>query len=383
MTNDATSDPAGDANRRQTQPLPPPEEIVPARTARGALYRLRTPMTSDALPWIMPYAFLGSTPDEGVTLYDSGFGTREAREALTSQLAALGRRPADVARLIVSHAHPDHIGMAGWLRSQSPDMELVMHRREASWYASMGRTDRWESDMRGWAARHGFDPDEMERAQRQFDERRQRELLVRERDAASETHRRTATMERVAPTREVEDGEEIAFDGWRLTSIFTPGHTPGHLCIHIPDEQLTMTGDHVLSRITPNVSSWAEEDDEDRNPLREYLASLAYIASLPTRLALPAHEDLIEDLPARCAVITEHHHERADEVLAGIASHEGGTTAFDVASGVTWNKPWETFSVWKRRSAVGETLAHLRLLEDEGRVRRVVSDDSVRWLRVP
>src|SRR5690606_24651273 len=114
---------------------PPPQEIVPPTSQRGGLYRLRTPMTSNALPWIMPYAFLGA--DGGVTLFDAGYGTPEATDALTRQLAALDRRPQDIRRLVISHAHPDHIGMAGWVKEQSPDSDLVMYRVEAEHYSRM------------------------------------------------------------------------------------------------------------------------------------------------------------------------------------------------------------------------------------------------------
>lgn len=366
--------------------LPPPQEIVPAAGGRGALYRLRTPMSSTALPWVMPYAFVPET-EEGVTLFDAGYGTPDATEAMTRQLADLGRTPADVRRLIVSHFHPDHVGMAGWLQEQNPDLELVMHRHDADVYRDMDRGHAsWEQTMREWGVRHGFDAADLEQAEEERRERRAREAAQAagdangEHDTAKVTEQRQWEMRRVEPARLVDDGEEIAFDGWTLTSTWTPGHTPGHLCIYIPDERLTFTGDHVLSRITPNVSYHPEDEETDRNPLAEFLASLQKTADLDTRLALPAHEELIPDLPARCRDIIEHHHHRADEVIAGIGEDPRGATAFEIASRVTWNRPWETFSVWKRRSAIGETLSHLRLVETQGRVRRV-GDGVVRWLR--
>jgi glyoxylase-like metal-dependent hydrolase (beta-lactamase superfamily II) len=124
-------------------------EIVPG------LHRLRTPMTSKALPWIMPYAFEG--PD-GVSLFDSGYGTPEATEWLAQQLHGIGYRPSDVRRLIVSHAHPDHVGMAAWIKEESPDCELVMLGREADWYAQMRHGphhhghDDFVARMQGWLA---------------------------------------------------------------------------------------------------------------------------------------------------------------------------------------------------------------------------------------
>jgi len=394
MTTPSTS--ASTSNEGASDELPPPEEIVAASGSRGALYRLRTPMSSAALPWVMPYAFVPTT-HEGVTLFDAGYGTPDATEAMTAQLAALGRTPADVRRLIVSHFHPDHVGMAGWLKEQNSDLELVMHGKDAEVYSGMDRGhDAWESTMRMWGIRHGFDPDELDQANEERRARHKREKAEanaqakeQERDTAKVTEQRQWEMQRVQPSRLVEDGEEITFDGWTLVSQWTPGHTPGHLCITIPDERLMFTGDHVLSRITPNVSYHPEDEESGRNPLEEFLASLQKTADLDTRLALPAHEELIEDLPGRCRFIIEHHHERADEVIEGITStgsNAAGATAFEIASRVTWNRPWDTFSIWKQRSAIGETLAHLRLVETQGRVRRVEEQSGdhavVRWLPI-
>jgi len=375
-------------DRSSVEDLPPPEEIVAATGSRGALYRLRTPMSSAALPWVMPYAFVPNTA-EGITLFDAGYGTSDATEAMTAQLAALGRTPADVRRLIVSHFHPDHIGMAGWLKDQSPDLELVMTYEDAEVYNGMDRGhDQWESEMRAWGIRHGFTAADLDQAEDDHRERKEREKAARsEHDTAKATEDQQWRMRRIEPSRLVTDGEEIAFDGWTLVSQWTPGHTPGHLCIYLPDERLTFTGDHVLSRITPNVSYHPEDETSGRNPLAEFLESQQKTADLDTRLALPAHEELIEDLPARCRFIIDHHHERADEVLEGIAAvgNQAGATALDIAARVTWNRPWDTFSIWKRRSAIGETLAHLRLVETQGRVRRVEDDSGdasvVRWLK--
>jgi len=374
---------------RPVEDLPPPQEIVAPTSTRGGLYRLRTPMTSAALPWIMPYAFLG--PD-GVSLFDAGYGTPEATAALTQQLVALDRKPSDIQRLIISHAHPDHIGMAGWVKEQAPESDLVMYREEAKHYSRMHHGhDRWERLMSTWGVQHGFAADAGTGDQRpdwaKEMERREQEAASKS-DAAGETERQSWRMDRVTPDVLLEDGEELAFDGWNLRAVWTPGHTEGHLCMYEPSERLTLTGDHVLSRITPNVSLDADDDSVGRNPLAEFLDSLRKTAALDTALALPAHEELIPDLPARCQAIIEHHEERQEEVLAGI-SPAGGTprlddtaTALEIASRVQWNRPWETFSIFKQRSAMGETLSHLRYMEEDGRVRRLRGEDNVtRWQR--
>ena len=362
--------------------LEPPREIVPG------LWRLRTPMTSNALPWIMPYAFAGK---HGVTLFDSGYGTPEAETALTAQLKAVGYTPSDVQRLIVSHAHADHYGLAGWLKRQSLGCEVTMLGREVDWFTANHRgDDDWMARSGVWMRRHGVTAEEIERG---HDERHSgrhggpsREPKPRQADpptdAATETERRAWQMH-VEADRRVGDGEFIEFDGWRVQSVWTPGHTPGHLCAYIPEHRLTLTGDHVLSRITPNVSLSSEDDAAGRNPLREFLASLAKVAALDTAMALPAHEETIDDLPERCRVIAEHHEHRLQEALAAIDSVVGvPPSAAQIAERVTWNRPYSTFSMMKKRSAIGETLAHLDLLREDGRLlMHQAEDGTVRWER--
>ena len=376
--------------------LEPPREIVPG------LWRLRTPMTSDALPWIMPYAFAGK---HGVTLFDSGYGTPDAEAALTAQLKAIGYAPSDVQRLIVSHAHPDHLGLAHWLKQQSPGCEVAMLGREVEWFKNSHRGDEdWMARHRAWMQRHGVTAEELERGRSEERggppwESKQREEARAARaaakaakaaavaegahpDAATETERRSWHM-RIEANRLLVDGEAIEFDRWRVLSVWTPGHTPGHLCAYLPEHRLTFTGDHVLSRITPNVSLSEEDEAAGRNPLREFLASLKKVADLDTGLALPAHEELIEDLPERCRVIADHHEHRLHEALDAIDSVEGGRpSAVQIAERVTWNRPYSTFSMMKRRSAIGETLAHLDLLREDGRLlMHEAEDGTVRWER--
>ncbi|MBM4411471.1 MAG: MBL fold metallo-hydrolase [Chloroflexi bacterium] len=356
--------------------LEPPREIVPG------LWRLRTPMTSNALPWIMPYAFAGK---HGVTLFDSGYGTPEAKTALTAQLKAIGYAPSDVQRLLVSHAHADHLGLANWIKRQSPGCEVTMMGIEVDWFAASHHgDDDWLTRSGVWMRRHGLTEEELERG---LEESRGGPPWGRmdagaKPDAASETERRSWELHAEADRRLV-DGEEIVFDGWLVVSVWTPGHTPGHLCAYIPEHKLTLTGDHVLSRITPNVSLSQEGDEAHRNPLREFLASLKKVASLDTGLALPAHEDTIDDLPERCRVIAEHHEHRLHEVLAAIDSVEGvPPSAAQIAERVTWNRPYSTFGMFKRRSAIGETLAHLDLLREDGRLlMHQAEDGTVRWER--
>ncbi len=107
----------------------------------------------------------------------------------------------------------------------------------------------------------------------------------------------------------LEHGDLIDVPGLRLRAVWTPGHTPGHLCFHDETHDLLLTGDHVLPRITPNVSSY----DMTSNPLDDYLASLAKLRGIQPREVLPAHEYRFTGLDSRLDDLAEHHRERLAE----------------------------------------------------------------------
>ena len=332
-------------------------EIVPG------LHQIKTPMPRPELPYVLAYAFEGT---EGVTLFDAGFGTPEATEALTAGLAACGYRPGAIRRLIISHTHPDHYGMAAWVKEQAPDSELVMSEHEWAWLeARESRGEGWMARSDEWLMRHGMSRPEIDEGHR-----------------AEQGWRPGAALSTVRPDRLLEDGETLAFDGWELEAVWTPGHTPGHLCVFERQRRLMLTGDHVLPHISPNVS--LHSDQEGTSPLADFRRSLERVASYDTALGLPAHEFTIADLPERCGQLLHHHDDRLDEVARAAREHDGaGSTAREVAERVQWNTGrFVDFPLMMQRSAIGETLSHLQLLADEERLVRLDGDGesgAVRW----
>jgi glyoxylase-like metal-dependent hydrolase (beta-lactamase superfamily II) len=160
-------------------------------------------------------------------------------------------------------------------------------------------------------------------------------------------------------------GELVPLPGRQLRAVWTPGHTPGHLCLHEESENLLLTGDHVLPRISPNIglqSNFAEP------PLAAYLRSLELIAAYDPAEALPAHEYRFAGLAARVKMLLAHHERRCDEVLA-ILARLGPATAWHVTEELTWSRGWSSVIGFMRRAALAEAGAHLRHLADAGRVR--------------
>ncbi len=335
----------------------------------AGLHQIKTSMPRPELPYVFAYLFEGV---EGVTLYDSGFGTPEAIAALTAELAALGHAPSDIRRLIISHTHPDHYGMASWVKEQASACELIMLEQEWDWLRSReGSFEEWMRRSDVWLTQHGMGHDEIAEAHRA--------------EEASGRGRMGASNNSVEPDRLLQDGELLAFDGWELEAVWTPGHTPGHLCMFEKRHRFMFTGDHVLPHISPNVSLHAEQ--EGSSPLADFRRSLERIATYDSVLGLPAHEFTIANLPARCQELLHHHDERLDEVVAAvaIAAADQGATARQVAERVKWNTgAFADFPLMMQRSAIGETLSHLQLLADDGRLTRVEDTDGgetllIRW----
>jgi len=349
-------------------------EIVPG------LFQLKTPMMGPALPYIMPYALRGS---DGVNLFDAGFGTPPAIEAMTAELKALGYEPSQIRRLFISHAHPDHIGMAGWVKEQAPDAQVIMLEREWQWIQDRWLdNDKWTKLSDGWLVRHGMPQEEVDAAQA-AGALSPTSPVVRpgekppEQPARPQGGRPPFTF--VQPDVTLQDGDVVEFDGWRLQAVWTPGHTPGHMCMYETNHKLMFTGDHVLPYISPNVSLHA--DQEGSSPLSDFRKSLQKVAAFDVAQALPAHEFTIADLKSRCEILLHHHDDRLEEVRDAIGS--GKATARAVSQTVKWNTgPFDDFNIFMKRSAIGETLAHLRYLEDAGRVRSSEEDGHVVWERV-
>ncbi|MQC18618.1 MAG: MBL fold metallo-hydrolase [Chloroflexi bacterium] len=181
------------------------------------------------------------------------------------------------------------------------------------------------------------------------------------------------------PDVKLQDGEVVRFGRWVLQAVWTPGHTPGHMCLYEPNHRLMFTGDHVLPYISPNVSLHA--DQEGTSPLSDFRESLRKVAAFDTVAALPAHEFTIADLPARCDVLLHHHDDRLEEVRAAIGT-SGPASTRTISQRVSWNTgPFDDFNIFMKRSALGETLSHLQYLADEGRVRSVQDGDRVLWVQ--
>lgn len=324
----------------QARAVPPVEQL------RDDLWSIPVPM-GGPLRYVSVYAF--ALDGGGLGLIDTGWGSDDSWAALQAGLGEIGASAADVRGVLVTHLHFDHLGLAERLR-QASGAWIAMHPADAAVVGSPALRD----------------PAVFVAAEIEF-----LVSLGADRDEAAsdvgpvENVRHFSRM--AVPDRLLEDGEHADFPGWRLRAIHTPGHTAGHLCFTEQRTGLLFSGDHVLPRISPNISSTHTGAPD---PLRDYLESLAAIGAEEPTEVLPAHEWRFRGLRSRTDELTAHHEHRLAELLEAIRSNPG-STPWQLAAHLTWSRPWDQYERRMRIFAVTETDAHLRLLASRG---LVVSD---------
>jgi glyoxylase-like metal-dependent hydrolase (beta-lactamase superfamily II) len=191
-----------------------------------------------------------------------------------------------------------------------------------------------------------------------------------------------------APDREIVPGELLDLPGRRLRAIWTPGHTPGHVCLHLEEEHPSrlpghgrlFSGDHLLPGITPHIGLYEDPDDVTvTDPLGDYLDSLERVGRLAPAEILPAHQHAFTDAPARVRELLAHHEDRLTGLLSLLADP---LTPWQLAERMAWNRPWDQIPYGSRNIAIAEAEAHLRRLVKLGRAEAVAGSEPVTYVAV-
>ena len=288
---------------------------------------------------------------DGLAVVDCGLHTQTAERALLDGLAEAGLAPHDVKDVFVTHLHPDHIGMAGFLERSGARVHMHGPEAEAAramWFAGRGRIDQAVE----WFRLHGMPEGVLEG-------------MV---EAWLGAGRRVDRIERI---HELRDGEVLELAGRRFRVIWTPGHTDHHAVLFDLEERVLVAGDHLLPKITPNVGLYPFSRED---PLGDFLGALERVCLLDVRRVLPAHGEPFDDLVGRAREIIAHHRARLDAVREALSA--GPRTAYAIAR-VLFPV---LHSAHEERFAIAEVLAHLRYLERRGEVARD-EDRPVHWKR--
>ena len=319
------------------------------------IFQFRIPLPIPSLRYLNSYLIRAENQH---LLIDTGMCNDEAFDELSRQLAQIGVKPQNLTEILVTHFHIDHVGLVSRLRELS-GARLIASAKETEAVRMILQTydSRWK-DLTNFYKDAGIPT----------------ELAEQMLNATPSSLYRAIYEELGRPSRTLKDGEEISVGEYSFQTIWTPGHSPGHICLYEPERRLLMAGDHLLPTITPHVTQW----DEERNILTDYLDSLDKVGRLDVDVVLPGHEELFTNHRKRIRELKEHHRARAMEILSELKAKE--LTAYQIASRISWDvefPSWERFPAFQKFLAVGETLAHLRFLEEQSRVRKAKRAETV------
>ncbi len=282
--------------------------------------------------------------EDPLTLIDVGPKTKEAEEVLRRRLAENGVQFSDVRRIVLTHAHEDHCGLAKRIRDEAKDAEVFVHEWETGHL--FGRLAH--DEHRDLMARSGV-PDDV------FSEMRALYDVVG------------------LLTDSLDDGEalplrdemELEFSSGSLRVLHTPGHTPGSCSFVRESNRTLICGDCVLKRITPNPILSPDPLDPSRRfrSLAEYLVSLAKLRSFSPTLAYGGHGEPVTDFEEIFHRYVRAINERQKKAIALVGRQ--GANAFDVARRLF---PDSFDHGVHRFLALSEAIAHLDYAKSEGKI---------------
>jgi len=295
-------------------------------------------------------------PDgERVDLIDCGMSAPESFALIRAAVAELAGRQGRLRRLVVTHIHPDHYGGAGEM-TEHDGAVLLLHRLEVPRvHPRYLEIDQLVEEVGRYLQVHGVpeaESDTMKNASRGMRE----------------------WVRPAAPALQLDGTETIAMGGRRLRVEWTPGHSPGHVCLFDLESGLLFAGDTLLREMSPNIGLHPQSTP---NPLDDYLEGLEHLMTLRPSLVLPSHGHPFTEAGERVEVLRSHHERRKEQILEVVGGDE--RSAWEVAVAVWGYRE----SQMEMRLALQEGLAHLQSLSRAGRLEKRADTSRVVWRRLP
>jgi glyoxylase-like metal-dependent hydrolase (beta-lactamase superfamily II) len=286
---------------------------------------------------------------DGWTIVDTGINLAEVRDAWKIILSDRITELKPLKRVVVTHFHPDHFGLAGWL-IQKFSATLWMPREEwaQAQILSMETNANSRDSFSLFYHAAGFNKGMLKKAK--------------------ERPGRYSKLISCAPASfiRIVDGQEISINGLKWRTIIGAGHSPEHACLYSPELDVLISGDQVLPKITPNISVWPQEPKA--NPLEFFLTSLEKLRGLGSdTLVLPSHKLPFRGLDKRIDELQSHHFERLDEIVNICSQRSNGVEVMHQL----FQRELDDHQMF---FAIGETLAHLNYLVERGKI--LLQNDS-------
>lgn len=322
---------------------PPPTGAV-TPIVEGLLW-LRMP-----LPFALDHINLWLLRDgAGWAIVDCGFGSDPTKAAWDE----IFRTHGPITRVIATHYHPDHVGLAGWL-TQRWNVELWMTEAEyltahAVWEGTAGYGGNALAEL---FHAHGLDAEGVAAI-----------------NGRGNAYRRSVT-ELPLRFRRITEGDRLAIGAHTWKVIVGHGHAPEHASLHCEDLGILISGDMLLPKISTNTSVWSTEPEGD--PVGQFLRSIARYTDLPPdTLVLPAHGLPFRGIATRVAALQQHHRDRLTELREACTGKP--VTAAEVLP-VLFRRKLDSHQLY---FAMGEAIAHLNRLLAEGAVTRASGSDGI------
>lgn len=273
--------------------------------------------------------------ENGWKVIDTGLHNEAAIKSWKNHI-----REKQIKDIILTHLHPDHIGYAGQMQKET-GARVLMSKMDTELCGVL-----WEKESR-------------EKLQKQYQESGVSDDTIQEMVKRSPLIYPLPTV-----TEFLTEGDKIIFGRLEYEVIFTPGHTEGLICLYNKEKRILLSTDHLLPKITPNISL---RIGGDKNSLATYLHSLSKIKKLDIEIAIPSHGEPFPDVHLRIEEVQKHHMERLEKLVNMISVPK---TAIEICDGL-FNKK---LSYHELHFALGETLSHLEYLIAEGKCEKTMED---------
>jgi len=274
-------------------------------------------------------------------LFDTGLNIRGTLPKIEASLESVGLSIENIGQIFLTHSHADHCGVAGLIKERSG---AIIHMSEEGkrHIERMKDGELVVKRMREFLCRHGLPEKTLDFIAKMF---------VRFKDVTSPFE-----VDQILKPHKI---YEIC--GKTFEAIPTPGHANGHNCFYFENENILLSGDHVLPDITPNLSP--DLFDPGFRPLDAFLSSLDMVKDLPVEMVYPSHGAPFSNLSGRVSEMKEHHRERKGLILDAIG--KGQKNTFQISLDIFG----EDLSPFDKFLAINETYVHILELLKEGRVK--------------
>ncbi|KXH87569.1 MBL fold metallo-hydrolase [Sporosarcina sp. HYO08] len=277
--------------------------------------------------------------ENGWTIIDAGLHNTYTKAVWEEQI-----RGKNITDLYITHYHPDHFGFAGRLQ-QMTDARVSMSKTDAH-----NSLSKWNMDFIQELPVH------YEKAGLPLE---MAHHIAKDNEKAIRSVTPFPTFDHYFT-----EGEKVLIGRYEYEVIFTPGHAEGLVCFYNAEKNVLFSTDHILPGISPNISHWFGKEE---NPLRSFFHSLEKVKQLDVEFVIPSHGRPFYGANERINELIKHHEERLEETLQVITVE---STVFETCERLFRRE----LSVHESRFAIGETLAHLEYLRQDGQCLRELKD---------